>query len=144
MGTSREFRIQNSRIQNPSPGYSRASNTYILDSGFWNCHRLRLRDLVGGLDNLEGVSSGHGNLERIQNSARKILDSRILDSEFFPGILDSGFLNSEFFHFNVSAKEKIGKYSATNTNVTNPPMQIMMAGSISDSVAVIRVLTSSS
>src|SRR5436309_3418511 len=44
----------------------------------------------------------------------------------------------------VSASEKIGKYSAISTNATKIPMKIMMAGSISDSTAVIRVLTSSS
>jgi predicted DNA binding CopG/RHH family protein len=44
----------------------------------------------------------------------------------------------------VSASEKIGRYSAISTNATKIPMKIMMAGSISDSTAVIFVFTSSS
>ena len=44
----------------------------------------------------------------------------------------------------VSASEKIGRYNAINTNATKHPMKIMMAGSISDRAAVMRVFTSSS
>ncbi len=54
------------------------------------------------------------------------------------------FLFPVFLICSVSANEKIGKYSATNTKVTKHPMKIMMAGSISDKLAVIRVFTSSS
>ena len=70
--------------------------------------RLGLRDLVGRLDNLESVSSGHGNLVRIQNS-------RIQNSEYEESChsaeVDSGFciLYSCILHRNVSAKEKIGR-----------------------------------
>ncbi len=44
----------------------------------------------------------------------------------------------------VSARENIGKYNAISTNATNIPMKIIIAGSISESAAVIFVFTSSS
>src|ERR1035437_9132754 len=44
----------------------------------------------------------------------------------------------------VSAREKIGRYIAINTNATKPPITIMIAGSISERLAAILVLTSSS
>src|SRR5882757_9349237 len=44
----------------------------------------------------------------------------------------------------VSASEKMGRYSATSTNATKMPMKIIIAGSIKDSSAVMRVETSSS
>src|ERR1039458_282913 len=47
-------------------------------------------------------------------------------------------------HRIVSAREKMGRYSAISTNATKPPITIMMAGSMSDRLAAILVLTSSS
>ena len=44
----------------------------------------------------------------------------------------------------VSAREKIGRYNDTSTKATKTPINTMITGSISDRVAVMRVLTSSS
>ena len=44
----------------------------------------------------------------------------------------------------VSASEKIGRYRQISTKATNDPMTIIIAGSTSESAAVMRVLTSSS
>src|SRR5579883_1619229 len=48
------------------------------------------------------------------------------------------------FHRIVSARLKIGRYNEISTNATKQPITIMIAGSTSESVAVIFVFTSSS